>query len=418
MKSYRRISKSLVSILGVSLLLPLWQNCGNFKSSKAEVSHSKSEGNTHPVVVEPPPEEPPPDEPPPEEPPPVGKKVVAVGAGYGGRRAATDDGGESFYFDQQTIPGSYALLEFENDSKKKPICLHGSTRMPLGNQVGCCLTLDLCWAYQGHSTWLFRNIAYGNGTFLAVGGFTDGIVQASTDGKNWGPKLTFSEANHLLNSSVRTGVNWLAAAAYGNGKWMAVSGKGDIIYSTDTVHWSSRNPSNVVAGEAFRSLVFGGGYFVAGGSQWGISHDGETWEYYSASGGFQQILYFKNQFWAISNGQLYTLNISAHKWSAAGQVSGATRIFLSANGGLGASGSGKISFSPDGVKWSAHSININSNNITYIPGTGYIASDYSFANVVSTIHYSKDGINWTTRADRDPGDVQSISLWASGEVDL
>ncbi len=422
-------AKLLTAVTCLTLTLLLTQNCGQTFESAAESEQSSesdaptsiADPNEPPVspVVDPPPVEPPPVVDPPVVPPTPGTKVIVVGAGYGGRRAASADGGRSFFYDNYVFPGTVNAVTLENGDRRRPVCPTSAPRTPIGaNLVGCCVNANKynCWGYSGHSTWLFRDIKYGNGMFVAVGGFHDGILQTSRDGSTWSTKLDFSVENKLLTSPVRPNSTWFAGVAYGNGRWVAVSGTGILVYSTDAVNWSHRNPDIAYTGNAFRSLTYGGGYFVGGGSRWGVSRNGETWDYLSETGGIIKIVYYKNQFWGLSGGKVHTLDIPSYRWVVRANVTGATHLFLAANNQLGASGSNKIFFSSNGTVWNSSTIGISPSNIVYIPGTGYIASSFNFSGSTSTIYHSANGTTWTTRADRDPGMNQAISLWAAGEV--
>ena len=162
------------------------------------------------------------------------------------------------------------------------------------------------------------SIAYGNGTFVGVGG---GFRFISHDGSNWtvyanapiinqggvaygnGVFMTFgtniqNKANFVLQSTngttwtqVYTSSNTLFAAAYGNNTWVFV-GINDITTANATStnwSWSEFQPAFFPA-----CITYGNGIFVIGAySNWGInnnntagynywifsSSDGITWQY-------------------------------------------------------------------------------------------------------------------------------------------
>ncbi|MCU0225442.1 MAG: hypothetical protein MUF27_15535 [Acidobacteria bacterium] len=107
-------------------------------------------------------------------------------------------------------------------------------------------------------------VAYGNGTFVAVGPM--GAVLTSSDGASWIPASSGSTQN-------------LAAVAFGNGRFVATNaaaaGKGSVLVSTDGVHWTPAE-----AGTAYNQAVtFGAGRFVVAGSGTSVatSTDGSIW---------------------------------------------------------------------------------------------------------------------------------------------
>jgi hypothetical protein len=126
-------------------------------------------------------------------------------------------------------------------------------------------------------------IAYGNGNgkFIAVGSDDDeggrregggGRMAYSTDGVTW----TVIEQNIFAETVP-------IAIAYGNGKFVAVGGwmdGGQMAYSTDGVTWAAIEQSVFGEGDPLRGIAYGGGKFVAVGGWDGkmaYSADGVTW---------------------------------------------------------------------------------------------------------------------------------------------
>jgi hypothetical protein len=105
----------------------------------------------------------------------------------------------------------------------------------------------------------FENVAFGNGIFLATG---EGIAR-STDALTW---------NRVL--PIQT--NFLEGAAYGNGSFVVVGGNGMILTSPDGISWTQRGggtPNN------FRGIARAPAGFVAVGNQGAVwaSADGFAW---------------------------------------------------------------------------------------------------------------------------------------------
>lgn len=133
------------------------------------------------------------------------------------------------------------------------------------------------WNYCGnmstgndHSPDLLRNIAYGDGVFIAVGGDANGMVMRSLDGVHW--------QEDLLPTNACPGepypspcTNWQGAVVYvGNGVWVAGGGNGSLMRSADHgLTWAGLHPNPGV--NAVRSLVAAGGLIVAGTDQGVVS---------------------------------------------------------------------------------------------------------------------------------------------------
>lgn len=112
------------------------------------------------------------------------------------------------------------------------------------------------------TTGLFHSIAFGNGSFVAVGS----------------PNLLFSSANGIDWTQADLGARGaLTSAAFGNGTWLAVGSSSNSFVSVDAKNWQrvGTNPAY------FEALTFGSGKFVAvvpaGGGIF-TSTDGLLWQ--------------------------------------------------------------------------------------------------------------------------------------------
>lgn len=112
-----------------------------------------------------------------------------------------------------------------------------------------------------------RDIAYGNGIYVAVGSST--VILKSSDGKNWDRvPFTFSDSSNRQIVSV----NFL------NGKFIATAFGNFVLTSTDGVNWSEYKHSNK-SGFTYQSAYGNGIYMVVG--IYGlvlISNDGINWQ--------------------------------------------------------------------------------------------------------------------------------------------
>jgi hypothetical protein len=145
----------------------------------------------------------------------------------------------------------------------------------------------------GLDHWTWRNplpsgnnllsVAYGSGTFVAVGG--TGAMQLSSDGSAWTvlSRVTTRNLNRVIYANglflmlgdgglIMTsadGLTWqarvsgvtnnLLAAAYGNSKFLAVGAAGTTVVSTDAIQWT---PVSSGVTNDFNWVTFGNGTFV------------------------------------------------------------------------------------------------------------------------------------------------------------
>lgn len=157
------------------------------------------------------------------------------------------------------------------------------------------------------------SIAFGNGVFVAVGGYGDQnrLVVYSFDGINWSQiddgtpgfivDIAFINGKFIavgLQGAIITstdGFSWeeqtsgtsddLFAIAFGNGKYVVSGAQGIILTSTDAVNWavgSSGQSANIFG------LAYGAGQFVASPEAVGTilsSTDGVDWSVHKQSGG-------------------------------------------------------------------------------------------------------------------------------------
>jgi hypothetical protein len=122
--------------------------------------------------------------------------------------------------------------------------------------------LSVSKAAPAGTTWTVRafsnpllDIAYGNGTFVAVG--EDGAILTSPDGTTWTARN--SGADIIL-----------LGVAYGNGTFVAVGEEGTLLTSPDGITWTARNSGagtarNSGAGSILLGVTYGNGTFVVVG---------------------------------------------------------------------------------------------------------------------------------------------------------
>ena len=111
---------------------------------------------------------------------------------------------------------------------------------------------------------MFRSVAFGNGTFVAIAIVGDSLkwdeALVSTNGIDW---TEFPGGDFL-------------AVGYGNGLFVAVGGEEQIYSSPDGITWTQRNSGDP---SYLYSVAYGNGQFVVAGSSGAIlsSPDGIQW---------------------------------------------------------------------------------------------------------------------------------------------
>lgn len=196
-------------------------------------------------------------------------------------------------------------------------------------------------------------VAYGDGTFIAVGGIpgnlSTNIICRSTNGSDW--------------KTVRTGTEGvLRSITFGTNGFVASGQNGVILTSTNGLDWISQYVGTSIG--TYFCGAFGNGYYVVLGVS-GTPEPGTPVAYRSADG--------------LNWAGPYQINEDANIATAF-----ANNTFVSVGGG------GLIATSPDGITWTPRSSGFTGqvNGIAY--GNG------AFVAVGNGGAVSSDGTNWTT----------------------
>ncbi len=210
-------------------------------------------GGTTGVVIDPPPSS--------------SGEVLLASVSYGGFRSVSKDSDFSLLSKIYDIPRS--LMDITS-----PNCMNSEATVINGR---CCLGSALnCYGSAGHSDFLYRDVAHGNGRFVAVGGWSHGIVSTSMDGTAWTQKIDLHSSTNLV-SGINKSASWLSAIDFGNNQFVAASGAGYLYTSPDGLTWNSVSADS--GPDSLREIHFtGNGFLVTGDSAfWGFSADGKTW---------------------------------------------------------------------------------------------------------------------------------------------
>ncbi len=245
--------------------------------------------------------------------------------------------------------------------------------------------IDASTNFSGYN---LQDVAYGNGTFVAVGG--SGLIAISTDNAtNWSDESEGSS-------------NWYGIA-YGNGTFVAVGVGGRITRSTDGQTWIDE--TEAVAD--LYDITYANGWFVAvgvGGTTL-RSSDGQTWtRTFAGSNYFNDIAYGNGNFVAVGYRDMYISTDNAVTWVDLSRPAGTTTLtsitygndkFIAVNGA-----GGTIFTSTDNaVTWCSDTSlsGKDLNNITYAGGQFVIVGSSTTTTLNSCgIYTSTSGSSWSS----------------------
>jgi hypothetical protein len=130
-----------------------------------------------------------------------------------------------------------------------------------------------------HTPDLLRDIGYGAGVFIAVGGDLNSMVMRSLDAVHWQEDLhpTKGCSDPSFPSSC---TNWMGGIAFADGVWLAGGGNGAVMRSKDAgLTWQGVHPA--VTPTPIRHMAAGSGRFVAGGDAGAVfvsADAGDSWK--------------------------------------------------------------------------------------------------------------------------------------------
>jgi hypothetical protein len=271
----------------------------------------------------------------------------------------------------------------------------------------------------GIGTSAVNAIAYGNGVFVAVGWIVggDGRMAYSANGINWTniPPGT----DNSVSTTFGTGYNsFIRNVAFGDGKFVAVGHNGKMAYSADGTHWTAI-PSGTGPGKSgfsadgiIMNIGYGNGTFVAVGSGMTYSTDGgmnwttipvgsanNTTTTFGLSA-INDVIYGNGKFIAVGHDAKMAYSANGVNWTAIppGNTNGTTTSFgtyynsdigktlgtpifslaFSDNRFVAGGYVGKMAYSANGINWYA-----------IPPGTGSGASTFELdgGSAINSIAY-------------------------------
>ena len=248
-------------------------------------------------------------------------------------------------------------------------------------------------------------VGFANGTFVAVG-FNAGI-STSTEGTNW----------MLRNLGPYSYVKELRDVAYGNGTFVA-AGSEQILVSTNGAYWT--NSGFALAG-TITSITFAQGRFVAvGDSRTFTSIDGVHWTIWQVGGTvfFNDVTYGNGLFVAVggdysspvTNRYVVFTSTDGMAWTKKAQGgSGFLYGVAYGNGLFVAMGPNDTPTSTDGITWNDHKGTFDSvNRVTYGDGM-FVAVGGAFFPDRGIIQTSPDGITWNNQFEIGSSDLDKIT---------
>ena len=260
--------------------------------------------------------------------------------------------------------------------------------------------------------WL--KIAYGNGIYVAVSTYIGpaGRVMYSTNATDW-TLVTVPEDNNHFND-----------VAFGNGTFVAVAGTGTnrIMYSTDAINWTT-----VAAPEdnSWQAITYGNGKFVAVASSgtWRVMHADEndlnTWSKETSSQDldWRAIAYGGGKFVATSNNGtkqiMYADENDLSNWTGVQpHESGYWRSIAYGDGkfvALNVTGTQQVAYSTNGSSWTAATPAEQHpwEGITY--GNDKFVAVATHGGGPNQIMYSTDGVNWEAAASPEENSWSGVT---------
>ena len=301
--------------------------------------------------------------------------------------------------------------------------------------------------YEGVGRQNLRNVAYGDGVWVAVAysrGEEDSRIMRSTNGG-----IDWTEVTTSFTGEKYFGV------AYGDGKFVAVSDKSTygntIVYSTDlglTWQEASGYAAGTETNKGYKGIAYGGGRFVAvadGGNQRvSYSTDGINWTNVTVPASDWQSVAYGDGTWVATAWQgsadhvMYSTD-DAQTWTTTSSGVTTQQWFDVAYGdgkfvaaGMNPGNINRTMYSEDGINWTAFESAGDKRFVSVAYGNGLWVAGGRYYSGASYIQWSKDGINWNLAdqsfnetmwgmsyangvfiGPRDDGNVVRL-LWAGG----
>jgi hypothetical protein len=221
-----------------------------------------------------------------------------------------------------------------------------------------------------------RQIAYGNGQFIAVGNIFG--IYISTDGITW------------TNRTAGLVPSFASGIMYATGKFVVLSESG-IKYSTDGVFWNNANGSFF---PPMTALTFGNGKFVASSAlgRFYNSLNGIDWtEVHIGPSGYRSVVHGSNGFVGVGDNGLFGFSTNGSNWSSQFIGRSLTTVSYAHNRYIGTGFGGRIMSSINGTNWTSNSVSVADFNLRRVD---WVNGRFFASGEQGQILFSADGSNW------------------------
>jgi hypothetical protein len=323
---------------------------------------------------------------------------------------------------------------------------HGNAFLPqsrlLARQAHTALTaaaasstadLEWKWAVPTPSGDEFEAVAYGNGTYVAVG--TDGAIFSSSDVIHWTARQSGLSAGHNFTDVI-----------FANGKFLAAhlgSGKLDLFTSADAKTWSKQTLPQSLSSWFSARLAYANGTYIAVGTDALVSSDGKNWEEHTIAANLQFVLapvYANGRFVvealdSVGDPGIYYSSNDGSTWHKAATAFAIPSLLgdVGANGsnfvllgsdqpGAGCTGApfcGRVYTSTDGNTWTQRPDVADSDGFEQSiiwDGSQYLTWSDDNTTTLLHVYTSPDGITWSQgpQADLFVGGGEHSAIAAGG----
>jgi hypothetical protein len=223
------------------------------------------------------------------------------------------------------------------------------------------------WSYCGakptgddHTPDLLRNVGYGEGVFIAVGGDKNGRVMRTLDGVHWQDDVHPTNACGK-ESYPNTCLTWMGGVAYLDGVWLAGGGNGATMRSRDAgASWQAVRGG--FPEKHIRGMAAGSGLFIAstdGGALYVSGNAGDSWTAKNiwsgaSSSAYLHVVHGEGTFIAFAQGACFISSDRAETWQACASSVKASQSFAFDGAQWVASVSPGYATSRDAKTWTAH----------------------------------------------------------------
>lgn len=222
-------------------------------------------------------------------------------------------------------------------------------------------------------------VAFGNNTYVAVGGSGSGSIWTSTDAQRWDRLDQFTS---------------LRSVAYGNGVHVAAGDDGTAITSVDGARWTRPDP---ISAADIRGLGFGAGKFAAVGHAGTIltSPDGTHWtpQAPGTASDLSAVTHANDRFVAVGSHGAILTSSNGSQWTVvpAPVNTDLVDVVPGPSGFVAATKDGVILESPNGLSWSARRVLTDTASDLY-EVRGLAAANNRQILVGQRIHFESDFI--------------------------